>query len=144
MLWWIQDFLRVGGGNTGCLGGQKILDACCLWRTQRWEVVKSSASPKRPFLRKTGYILHLHLFSFRPHLFLIQRGGQTIHHINFPMGPLPRLLPRLAQNPKRGWGGGGHVPEITPPPPRSTYANSGCCSYYFLEFFKLTRAQKYR
>ena len=32
-----------------------------------------------------GHILHLHfLFSFRPHLILIQKGGHM--HIHFPMG----------------------------------------------------------
>ena len=38
------------------VGGYKIMDACCLYdhtfiitKTTRWEVVKNSASPKRPF-----------------------------------------------------------------------------------------------
>ena len=47
--WWIQD-LQKGGG------GLKILDLLSLLphiykinKTTRWEVVKNSASPKRPF-----------------------------------------------------------------------------------------------
>ena len=40
-------YKRRGGG-----GGHKIMDACCyniITKTTRWEVVKNSASQKRPF-----------------------------------------------------------------------------------------------
>ena len=50
-------FTKGGGGGGG--GGHKIMDACyydhsfignIITKSTRWEVVKISASPKRPFL----------------------------------------------------------------------------------------------
>ena len=106
-------------------------------KTTRWEVVKQSASPKRPFflfcvifssifgafpvqiLGKHSYLSYIsltqiclfHFFSLRPSPPLIQRGGTLYIHIHFPIGTRPHLAQK---------GGGGHVPEM-PPPPKSTY-----------------------
>ena len=78
-------------------------------RTQRWEVVKSRASPKKTL--KKGDILHLLLFSFRPHLFLIQRGGayntSCIFIFSFSYGATPTSTTSSRKGERMGGGGGG-------------------------------------
>ena len=63
-------------------------------------------------LRQPGHhkVLLFISFSLRPHPPRIQKGGGILRMpIHFPIGPHPG-------RPKGGGGGGGHVPEIPPPP----------------------------
>ena len=114
------------------------MDACCLYdhtfvylpNPQDGEVVKNSASPKRPFVldfmsfspffpfsvqilgKHTFYTFFCHKFSIS-FLFLKttptsspKGGGGTLYmHVHFPIGTRPHLAQK-----------GGHVPEMPPPP----------------------------
>ena len=123
MQWWIQD-LQKGGGH-------KILDLLSLLphiyklnKTKTWEVVKTSASPKRPFFFFRLDVIFPIFIAFPvqivnvTYLFiihsLIQKRGDILYmHIHFPIGTRPHLTKK-----------GGHVPEM--PPPRSTYVVCVC------------------
>ena len=93
-------------------GGHKIVDLLSITKTSKWEVVKNSASPKRPFFFWTSChfshfksISRVQIFSsiFWPqislfHLFLNstptsnpKRGGTLSMPIHFPIGTRPHL-----------------------------------------------------
>ena len=104
-------------------------------KTTRWEVVKNSASPKRPFFCdfvsffpfsehfhsksyiSTFFLTHtylFHFFSLQPHPPLIQNGGggggHTLHAYSFSYWGTPTSGPK----------GGGMCLKKCPPPPRFT------------------------
>ena len=101
--WWIQDFEKVGGMNYGCLLSLRT-HIYIITKTTRWEVVKTSDSPKRPFFvfphssehfhpnhRQPYIFLHIlhiisffNLFSLRPHPPLYQKGeGMLVHTYSY-------------------------------------------------------------
>ena len=105
-----------GGSRIYKRGGHKIMGLLSITKTSKWEVVKNSASPKRPFIYFFFWcpfslfrafpvqIITKHTFSsfffFAQislfHLFLnftlIQKGGSTLSMpIHFPIGTHPHL-----------------------------------------------------
>ena len=101
-------FTKRGGGGGG---GHKMLDLLSLLphiykinKTTRWEVVKNSASPKRPFFFK--FFFKLRVIYLRPTS--NPKGGGAHSTCIFIF-----LLGHAHISPK---GGGGHVPEMPPPP----------------------------
>ena len=99
--WGLQSV--VGPGFTK-VGGHKIKDACCLYdhtfiniitKTTRWEVVKNSASPKRPFL---GW------------------GGGGGFRVIFPIfRAFPNQASQIFWTPKRGMDVPLKCPPLDPP-----------------------------
>ena len=81
-------FTKGGGGGGG--GGHKIMDLLSITKTSKWEVVKNSASPKRPFFIFWPQISLFHLFlNSTPTSNPKRGGGHTLHAYSFSYWDTP-------------------------------------------------------